>query len=185
MAYEIVNLVCTADIATNINLHEAKEALSMIGEVKYDPTRFPGLILKLNGVSVLVFRTGRLVIAGARSIDKVKDIVKRVVSALRDYLPEYPSTVKVRIQNMVAKMDLGVRVDLEEIARSTPNVFYEPEQFPGLIYRPPIGKPVLLVFSTGRVVIVGARSVEDIDRAYHEAKKLVKSNPAYSSPGVA
>ena len=71
------------------------------------------------------------------------------------------------MQNIVATADLGARIDLNAVARSLAQkrIEYEPEQFPGLVYRLDEPKAVVLLFGTGRVVCTGVRTLEDVERA--------------------
>lgn len=175
MKYRIVNIVATANIGEPLNLEEIAGALDHLGYVIYDPRVFPGLILKTgNGVGVLLFRTGIMVIAGAKNTRDVEKTVKRVVKALRSYLNNTPRTIRVKIQNIVATARLGRPINLEELAQRLPDVLYIPEQFPGLIYRPGLGEPVLLVFATGSIVIVGAKTEEEVDIAYNRFRQIVE-----------
>jgi len=64
------------------------------------------------------------------------------------------------IQNMVASANLHGSIDLETAADILENVMYEPEQFPGLIYRMAVPKTVLLLFASGKLVCTGAKSEE-------------------------
>ncbi len=79
-----------------------------------------------------------------------------------------------RIENIVATVDLGVRLDLSAIARSVPASKYNPGRFPGLIIRLPT-KAALLLFKTGKAVIVGARSEKKLKRAVVELRRILKS----------
>jgi len=75
--------------------------------------------------------------------------------------------VLVVVQNMVATSDLGAEFNMNEVAvgLGLENVEYEPEQFPGLVYRVEEPKAVILVFGSGKIVCVGARSTEDVSKA--------------------
>jgi transcription initiation factor TFIID TATA-box-binding protein len=69
------------------------------------------------------------------------------------------------IQNMVASVNLGGKIHLEEAARQLPKSMYEPEQFPGLILRMADPKTVFLVFSSGKLVCTGAKKESEVYRA--------------------
>lgn len=83
-----------------------------------------------------------------------------------DKIPE------VVVQNMVATASLGTDLNLDAIAVSLDNTEYEPEQFPGLVYRMSDPKVVFLLFGSGKIVITGAKSLEEAERA---ADNIVKS----------
>jgi transcription initiation factor TFIID TATA-box-binding protein len=177
MTVKIVNMVVTADLKTDLNLEELTETLATAGKVYYEPERFPGLVFKTKSkISMLLFRTGKIVIAGARNLEEIKNAVKMLVRTLRTRIGNIPDSIQVQIQNIVATGELNRQVDLEGLSRILPNVLYEPEQFPGLIYRPDFGKPVILIFSTGKVVLVGGRTEEDIAKAFEELKRIVEEN---------
>lgn len=72
------------------------------------------------------------------------------------------SKPELKIQNIVASVNLGGMIDLEKSAYALENTMYEPEQFPGLIYRMAIPKVVILVFATGKLVCTGAKHEEDV-----------------------
>ncbi|MEN3052167.1 MAG: TATA-box-binding protein, partial [Candidatus Methanosuratincola petrocarbonis] len=72
---------------------------------------------------------------------------------------------------MVATANLDVELDLENLVFELENCEYEPEQFPGLVYRVKVPKVAILIFNTGRIVCAGAKSKEDVDNGI---KKLVE-----------
>jgi transcription initiation factor TFIID TATA-box-binding protein len=81
----------------------------------------------------------------------------------------------ITIQNVVAVCDLGAGIDLVNIARSLglERIEYEPEQFPGLVYRLEDPKAVCLLFGTGKMVLTGAKKVEEIDRAVESIVEIL------------
>jgi transcription initiation factor TFIID TATA-box-binding protein len=78
---------------------------------------------------------------------------------------EIPGEPEVIVQNVVATANLGAELNLDAIAIGLDNTEYEPEQFPGLVYRMKDPKVVLLLFGSGKIVITGAKSLEDAERA--------------------
>ena len=86
---------------------------------------------------------------------------------------------KFKIENIVASADLGVELDLYAIARASADVDYEPEQFPGAIYKIKEPKVALLLFKNGKIICTGGRSEADVSAALHLAAKLLAP---YSSP---
>jgi transcription initiation factor TFIID TATA-box-binding protein len=77
------------------------------------------------------------------------------------------------IQNIVASGNIQNNIDLEMAADLLDNVMYEPEQFPGLIYRMSDPKVVLLVFASGKLVITGAKSDENVNEAVYKLYDLL------------
>lgn len=174
MEYEIVNIVATASTGISIDPVVSAEVLKTLGKVKYEPKRFPGLILKMkNGMSVLIFRSGKMVVAGGKTTADIKKVVKEVLSALWPVVQQLPKKIDVHIQNIVATAHAGTRLDLEHLSKTLPNNLYVPEIFPGLIHKPDLGMPAILMFSTGNMVIVGSRSEEDVRRACEYIRSVI------------
>src|SRR5438093_2968832 len=85
------------------------------------------------------------------------------------------STAKIRIENVVASTSLGKELDLQAIARALGGAEYEPEQFPGLIYRLKEPKTAILLFRSGKVVCTGAKSPEDVKTAIDLVTKKIEA----------
>ena len=82
--------------------------------------------------------------------------------------------VKFKIENIVASANLNAELDLYAIARERDNVEYEPEQFPGLVYRVFNPKVVALLFGSGKVVCTGAKNPDDIKIAIKKIKEELR-----------
>ena len=78
-----------------------------------------------------------------------------------------------RVENIVAKAELNVDLDLYGLAKLSHDIDYEPEQFPGAIYKVHDPKAALLLFKNGKIICTGARTVADIKRAVDQAVELV------------
>jgi len=83
---------------------------------------------------------------------------------------------KVRIENIVASVDLGGIISLEDVAARLTKTMYEPEQFPGLVYR--MGEPnvVILIFASGKLVIAGAKREAELWLAAEKLKETLDKN---------
>jgi transcription initiation factor TFIID TATA-box-binding protein len=163
---KIENVVATSTIGTELNLNAITQAL--VG-AEYEPEQFPGIVYRLKDpkTATLIFRSGKVVCTGAKSSAAVKKAINIVVSNLADAGFDVLKDPEVTVQNMVATADLKAKLNLSTIALSLgmENVEYEPEQFPGLVYRIDDPKVVALLFSSGKVVCTGAKTKEDIVRA--------------------
>jgi len=84
-----------------------------------------------------------------------------------------PIKIKPIIRNIVAQIDIKKKLSLEKLARIIPRSMYEPEQFPTLIYNIH-GSCTVLLFSSGKGVIAGAKSIEDLNSALFEIKSRIK-----------
>jgi transcription initiation factor TFIID TATA-box-binding protein len=161
---KIENIVATVilDQTLDLNLIETR-----IPEVDYNPDQFPGLVYRLQNpkVTALIFKSGKMVVTGAKSVRQLVYAVKRIIKALRDAGLEIRGVPKTQIQNIVASANLHARVDLEQAALALEGSMYEPEQFPGLIYRMRQPSVVLLIFSSGKMVITGAKRESHVEEA--------------------
>lgn len=153
--------MATVSIEQNIDLDYLDKVLP---NVEYDPDQFPGLVLRLDNpkVTALVFRSGRMVVTGAKSTPDLIKAVKKIVKMLIKYDVPITSRPRIQIQNIVASASLGAEIMLEKVAFLLENTMYEPEQFPGLIYRLTDPHVVLLIFSSGKMVITGAKSEDEV-----------------------
>ncbi|MCK5772390.1 MAG: TATA-box-binding protein [Thermoplasmata archaeon] len=135
-------------------------------EAEYSPEKFPGLIYKLKEpkTALLVFTSGKLVCTGAKTVEMVHEAVEKVRKRFKGIGIEIAKDPEIKVQNIVATSDLKNDINLNSIAITLglENVEYEPEQFPGLVYRIREPKAVALLFTTGKVVCTGTKNVSDI-----------------------
>ncbi|HID60376.1 MAG TPA: TATA-box-binding protein [Hadesarchaea archaeon] len=143
---------------------------------RYDPEVFPGIAYKSMDppASFLIFASGKMNCVGAKSMNDAKLAIKRLTNKLKKSGVKIKSEPKVQIQNIVASFDFGREFDLERIARSFENTEYEPEVFPGLVFRLEEPKTVVLLFVSGKGVCAGAKSMADIKKAALAITKLLK-----------
>nr|WP_263971748.1 TATA box-binding protein [Infirmifilum lucidum] len=137
---------------------------------------FPGLVLRLNRpkTATLIFSSGKMVCTGAKSEAEVRKAVGSIIKLLKQHGIEIKNEPIVEVQNIVASANLRVGVDLERAAFLLENAMYEPEQFPGLIYRMSEPKVVLLIFSSGKVVCTGAKKEEEVKEAVEKIYNILK-----------
>ena len=173
----IQNVVASVDLYFKINLEKTATILMHSSEIAYIPEQFPGLVVKIKQpkTSALVFGSGKMVITGAKSAEEISSAVQVLKEKLKaSATTKGPKTKNPRItvQNIVASGKIGYRIDLELAALLLESSMYEPEQFPGLIYRLKKPKTVLLLFQTGNVVCTGAKKEEYV----YEAVKYVRDD---------
>jgi transcription initiation factor TFIID TATA-box-binding protein len=173
---KIENVVASTAIGIEINLKQATLALE---GADYDPERFPGLVYHTKDpkTAALIFRTGKIVCTGAKSIDEVHKSLENVFQSLRNIGIDVKGTPEIKVQNIVASADLHSVLNLNAIATGLglENIEYEPEQFPGLVYRLSDPKVVVLLFGSGKLVITGGRKLEDAANAVDRIVKELKS----------
>ena len=155
----VVNVVASASLDQKIDL---LAILKVFRNVEYRPKQFPGLVFRLKRpkTATLIFGSGKMVCTGAKSEKLARRAVNKVVRELKNNGIIILGKPTITIQNMVASANLHGAIDLETAADILDNVMYEPEQFPGLIYRMKDPKTVLLLFASGKLVCTGAKSEE-------------------------
>ena len=184
---KIENVVACGALKHGIDLSVVVKAFPV---VDYRPKRFPGLVFRLKRprTTTLIFGTGKMVCTGARSERDAVRALKKVVRTLNEGGIIINGKLETRITNVVATASLGGKVDLLQLYESEKGmrgrITYEPEQFPGLIYRMNDPKVVILIFSSGKLVCTGARKEEDVRQAVDNLRqKLEKNNLIYSENG--
>lgn len=166
VAIKIENIVASTSIGVDLELSELVMSLKA---AEYNPKRFPGLVYRMDTprTATLIFRSGKLVCTGAKNLDDVKEAIKTVTNDIKAAGLNVKKGADIVVQNIVATVDLGAELNLNTIAIALglENIEYEPEQFPGLVYRvddPPV---VILLFGSGKLVCTGAKNEEDVARA--------------------
>jgi transcription initiation factor TFIID TATA-box-binding protein len=172
----VVNVVASASVGVELDLQEIS---SQLDEIEYDPDRFPGAICRVKEpkTAILFFRSGKIVCTGARSLENVRLAIDMMMKRLRALGIMVDESPEITVQNIVATTDLGTDLKLNVIAISLglEKVEYEPEQFPGLVYRVESPKVVALLFSSGKVVCTGAKKISDIELAVNSIIEELKS----------
>jgi transcription initiation factor TFIID TATA-box-binding protein len=169
----VENIVATIDLGVNLDLERLAGSLP---GADYDANRFPGLVLRLRNprVAFLLFKNGKVVYTGSKSMRQVVTGVETLVSMLRSRGVSVPGSPTPRVENIVATCDLHAMVNIEKAVFLLGNAFYEPEVFPGLVYSD-FGV-TFLIFYSGRVIVTGARSegqvVEVVNRLFELLRGL-------------
>ncbi|MEE8168813.1 MAG: TATA-box-binding protein [Candidatus Hydrothermarchaeales archaeon] len=161
---KVENVVASTSLGQKFDLGLITVAMD---KVEYEPEQFPGLVYHLDEpkAAALIFGSGKIVCTGAKSIDEAKLAIERIVQKIKESGVEIDKKPEVIVQNVVATANLEAELNLDAIAVGLDNTEYEPEQFPGLVYRMKDPKVVLLLFGSGKIVCTGAKSVEDAERA--------------------
>ena len=173
LSINIVNVVASASLDQKINLLDIMKAFR---NVEYRPKQFPGLVFRLKRpkTATLIFGSGKMVCTGSKSEKQARSAVNKVVRELKNNGIVILGKPKIVIQNMVASANLHGSIDLETAADILDNVMYEPEQFPGLIYRMSDPKTVLLLFASGKLVCTGAKSEEMVYESVGKIYEVLK-----------
>ncbi len=160
----VQNIVATASLGKEVSLTKLAKTQS---NTEYNPEQFPGLVLRIKKPksAVLVFSSGNLVCTGTKSIAQVKEVIAQVIKQLARIGVRITAKPKVNVQNIVASGSIDIDLNLNILALELQNTEYEPEQFPGLVYK--LGKPnaTFLLFSNGKLVCTGTKNKAELDES--------------------
>jgi transcription initiation factor TFIID TATA-box-binding protein len=164
----IENVVASATLNQKVDLNAVVKGYP---GVEYRPEQFPGLVFRLKRpkTATLIFNSGKMVCTGAKSEKESRRAVMKVVKELKKSGIIIIGKPELKIQNIVASANLFGMIDLEKAAYTLGKTMYEPEQFPGLIYRMAEPKVVILLFASGKLVCTGAKMEQNV---YDAVEKL-------------
>ena len=165
---DIQNVVAAATLNQKVDLNAI---IKSFPGVEYRPEQFPGLVFRIKRpkTATLIFNSGKMVCTGAKSEKEARRAVMAVVKELKKGGIIVISKPDLKVVNIVASVTLGGKVDLEQAVGKLVHTMYEPEQFPGLIYRMDEPKVVILIFASGNLVCTGAKKEQDV---YDAVNKL-------------
>ena len=173
---KIENVVASTSLGGELDLQAIALAL---GGAEYEPEQFPGLIYRLKEpkTATLLFRSGKVVCTGAKSLEHVRTAIDTVAKQIEAAGIPIKKNPEIEVQNIVASSDLGTEINLNATAISLglEKVEYEPEQFPGLVYRIDVPKVVVLLFGSGKLVCTGARKPSDVEEAVEKITQELKA----------
>lgn len=160
---KIENVVASASLGVEVPVDKM---LSGSDKPEYG-TEVPGLVYKINepNAAALVFSSGRVVCTGAKSIESAKDVLKKVAEKVRKTGVDVPKDFSIEIEGIVASSRIDTKISFEEIAFSLEDAQYDPQQFPGIIYRMKEPRVSALIMKSGRVIFSGARTIDEVQRA--------------------
>lgn len=169
----IQNVVASVTFNQRIDL---KLIVQKFSQAEYNPKVFPGLVFRLKKpkTATLIFETGKMVCTGAKSEKEAVQAVNKVTKELKSNGIAIMNKPIIKIQNIVASAALGGEIDLENVVYKLKRVMYEPEQFPGAVFRMDEPKVVFLIFSAGKLVCVGAKREQDVYEAVNNIQKLLE-----------
>ncbi|AKB83848.1 TATA-box binding protein [Methanosarcina barkeri 3] len=169
----IENVVASTTLAEEFDLQKIEAGLE---RAEYNKAKFPGLVYRIESpkAAFLIFTSGKVVCTGAKTVKNANMAIINLANTLRSIgCEKINPEPEVHIQNIVATADLETNLNLNTIviAFGMENVEYEPEVFPGLVYRLGDPKIVVLIFSSGKLVITGGKSPEDCEKGLQVIKK--------------
>ncbi len=173
----IENVVASLAVGQKIDI---EKFASEIEGAEYNRKRFPAVVYRTSSpkVAALLFGSGKIVCTGAKSIEDVSKGLEQVFDKMRSIGIKIDNEPDIKIRNIVATANLGTTlVDLNAVAMGLglENVEYEPEIFPGLVYRLSDPKVVSLIFGSGKIVITGGNTLDKVIRGAEKIVSELKS----------
>ncbi len=160
---KIENIVASGAIADSIDL----EVISQnIENCELNTKRFPGAVYRMDKpkIASLIFSSGKVVLTGIRDNQSLEEGLRLIINKMKENgVPCYDEP-RVAVTNIVCSYDIGSKINLNKVVMTLnlENIEYEPEQFPGLVYRIAEPKIVALLFSSGKIILTGGKNMEDI-----------------------
>jgi transcription initiation factor TFIID TATA-box-binding protein len=172
--YKIQNIVATTSLEKPVPLTKLARTQP---NTEYNPETFPGLVLRIKEPksAVLVFSSGNLVCTGTKSIAQVKQVIQAVIRQLRKINVKVTAKPKITVQNIVASGSIELKLNLNFLALEMQNTEYEPEQFPGLVYKLVSPTATFLLFSNGKLVCTGTKNRQQLEDSMIQLLKNVKA----------
>lgn len=169
LTYIIQNIVAkiTLNIDKEIVLNEINTTLN---NTEYNPERFPGLFLRFKHPKcvIIIFKNGKLILTGLKAFNHVDLVIERLILKLNKKTKIYinKNSISIEVVNIVITADFYKQINLDLAAIKLKNAIYEPEIFPGLVFKTlNPKKSVFLIFSNGKIVMTGIREKGDIKPA--------------------
>jgi transcription initiation factor TFIID TATA-box-binding protein len=169
----IVNIVVSTSLEHDIPL---EKMAAVLPNTEYNPEQFPGLVIRIKDpkTSALIFSSGKVVCTGARTLEQVDGSMEKIIESLKRINIDLKGfKPKITVQNVVASGSIGMDLNLNKLAMKLDNTEYEPEQFPGLVYKLHEAKATFLLFSNGKIVCTGTKSREQVMIAVNKLVQIL------------
>lgn len=183
LTYSIQNLVVKSRLPIEEDL-DLKLLANELDNSQYDPDRFPGLFIRYSQPKCvfIIFRNGKLILTGLKSSSNIEIVIKKLILNLGKIktITIAKEEIKPEVVNIVVTANLFREIDLDAATIKLTNAIYEPEVFPGLIYKTitPI-KSAFLIFSTGKIVLTGIREEDVIEPILINFGRLLKEEDLF------
>jgi len=171
---KIQNIVATTSLNVPVSLTKLARSQS---NTEYNPETFPGLVLRIKKPksAVLVFSSGNLVCTGTKSTLQVREVIQQVIKQLGKIGIKVKDKPKINVQNIVASGSIELTLNLNLLALELENTEYEPEQFPGLVYKLIDPTATFLLFTNGKLVCTGTKNKDQLEASMKQLTKNVKA----------
>ena len=182
---EIENVIVASHLGKDIELIKLATELP---NARYSSSGNPSVIIELDRTNPkfighkrlkaagVLFSNGKVLVTGIASLQEGKEIIAKLKSSIRDIDPKISTKRATKIENMVTRLSLGKRLDLQLISNAIPGSEYEPLRFQGLIIRVDNPLASFILFESGVAVITDIVSEAKAKKAFKELKNLIESS---------
>ncbi len=170
---KIQNVVATADLKQLVDLESFNDFEHLTANLELYKCGYVKDSKMIGRVTV--FGSGKLISVGTKSPQQASDELKKAIKILRGHKLIKPVKIELKVQNILGRYDLKKKIPILQLARIMPKSLYEPDQFPGLIFRIKHSL-VALIFSTGKGVLVGGTSFAELNQGLFEVERWMTKN---------
>lgn len=174
VSLRIENVVASINLGCELPLEKILDKYKDIEKKK----NFPGLVAKIFSpkATVLIFASGKMVCTGVRLPRNIPVVVKKIISKIEKADIDIKNEPIVKIENIVVRGDFHQSINLDITSLLLTSAIYEPEVFPGLIYKITDPKICFLIFSSGRIIVTGSNDEEIIKKSVKKLAITLKKN---------
>lgn len=167
----ISNVVATADLNQSVDLTKFQDFPYLSGNLRLYNC---GYVKNKNMIGrVTIFRTGKMISVGTKSIETSTIELNKAKNLLLKYKLIKRCHISPKVRNIVSLVSLEKKIHLITLARNLHRGIYEPDQFPGLIYNI-YGSISCLIFASGNLIITGSKSYNELNSALFEIKRIIE-----------
>lgn len=173
---EIENIITSAKISEIFNI---KLLSGKIKDCNYNPLEFDGLSIKYDNenIAVLILGTGKVFCTGAKDINDAFNKIKKVINQIKKIGFDIKKDYEIIIENIIVSADFKKELNLTNISKGmmSQDVDYQPDVFPGLIYKMDDLHTILIIFNSGKIVCIGAKNIDSATNSINKMEEKLTS----------
>ena len=124
----------------------------------YNGKKFSGLMQKVDSKTLLIFSSGKVNVTGVTSMSDAIDLIETI-------FPDQ-QIINYRIANMTTSFVIPIKLNYRRLLDECKTIQYEPECFPGIYWREPHSKIIVIFFHSGKGIITGSSNYVDLYKSY-------------------
>jgi TATA-box binding protein (TBP) (component of TFIID and TFIIIB) len=177
MNIEIVNVVAVTFLNHMLDLKAVSSLVPNNAYFKLENygIKFKRIVWKFKKATIVISES-RILCLGAKAVNQAKAIMQKVFNVLKLHGFIITTPFNFKVLNIVAKVDFDKGINLEDLAVKLEKCIYEPEQHAALIYRDETAKATFLIFSNGKVIVVGLKSEQHAAKAIENLASTIETN---------